>query len=68
MDSKVKAEIRKLKQKQFSRWVIIDDGTKSPKDRMFWNGTCWVGTLREAMLFADKDVTLNELIAIHRGR
>ncbi len=38
MDSKVKAEIRKLRQKWFPRWVIIDDGTKSSKERRFWNG------------------------------
>ncbi len=65
MDSKVKAEIRKLRQKWFPRWVIIDDGTKSSKERRFWNGQGWVEGLRGAMLFADKDAVLNELIAIH---
>ncbi len=67
MDSKVKAEIRKLRQKQFPRWVIIDDSTKSPNERKYWNGQGWAGTLRGAMLFADKDVVLDELITIRMG-
>lgn len=68
MESKVNAEIRRLRQDRFYRWVIIDDHTKPPRKRKFWNGERWVSGLRNAMLYAHKDVILDDLIAIHSGR
>lgn len=67
MESNARAEIRRLKQDRFPRWVIIDDADKPSADRRFWSGQDWVSELRAAMLFADKDAVVNELIAIHRN-
>ena len=61
MTSKVKPEVRRVGPKQFPRWVIIDDGTKVPSQRRFWNGMEWVEGLRNAMLFAHKHLVLKEL-------
>ena len=61
MTSKVKPEVRRVGPEQFPRWVIIDDGTQLPNQRRFWNGTGWVVGLRNAMLFARKEVVLAEL-------
>jgi len=61
MTSKVKPEVRRVGPKQFLRWVIIDDGTKVPSQRRFWNGMEWVEGLRNAMLFAHKNMVRAEL-------
>jgi hypothetical protein len=61
MTSKVRPEIRRIGLKQFPRWVIIDDGTKMPSQRKFWNGEVWVEGLRSAMFFAHKNAVLAEL-------
>ena len=61
MTSKVKPEVRTVGSKQFPRWVIIDDGTKVPTQRRFWNGTGWVIGLRNAALYAHKHLVLKEL-------
>jgi hypothetical protein len=59
MTSKVKPEIRRIGRKQFPRWIIIDGGSNGPTH--FWNGERWVEGIRNAMLFAQKDVVLMEL-------
>jgi hypothetical protein len=61
MTSKVRPEVRRVGPKQFPRWVIIDDGTKVPSQRKFWNGEGWVEGLRNATLFAHKSAVLTEL-------
>lgn len=61
MTSKVKPEVRRLGPEEFPRWVIIDDSTKVPPQRRFWNGAEWVAGLRNAALYAHKDLVLKEL-------
>jgi hypothetical protein len=61
MNSKVKPEVRRVGPDKFPRWVIIDDGTKVPTQRRFWNGTGWVEGLRNAMFFAHKNMVRAEL-------
>jgi hypothetical protein len=61
MTSKVKPEVRRVGPKQFPRWVIIDDGTRVPGQRSFWNGTEWVEEQRSAALYAHKHLVLKEL-------
>jgi hypothetical protein len=61
MTSKVKPEVRRVGPTQSPRWVIIDDGTKVPTQRRFWNGTGWVEGLRNAALYAHKHLILKEL-------
>ena len=41
--------------------MLIDDGTKAPSERRFWNGVEWVAGLRNALLFAHKNAVLEEL-------
>lgn len=60
MTSKVRPEIRRIGSKQFPRWVIIDGGSNVPNHRRFWNGEGWVEGLRNAILFAHKDLVLAE--------
>jgi hypothetical protein len=61
MTSKVKPEVRRVGRKQFPRWVIIDDRTKVRTQRRFWNGAEWVAALRNAALYAHRDLVLKEL-------
>ncbi len=61
MASGVKPEVRRVGPEQFPRWVIIDDRTKVPNQLRFWSGTGWVRGLRNAAVYAHKDVVLKEL-------
>ena len=61
MTSKVKPEIRRIGSEQFPRWVILDGSARLPTHLRFWNGEGWVEGLRNAMLFAHKNVVLREL-------
>ncbi len=64
MTEKVKPEILMVRREPFPRCVIIDGIAHDvPK---VWTGGGWANDLRKAMLFADEDSLLEQIMAIHR--
>ena len=67
MVSKQKAEIVTIGRADFPRYIIVADSDAAPKHRRFWAGQKWITQRHLALLYADRDVAVQDLAAISSG-
>jgi hypothetical protein len=67
MVSKHKAEVVSVGTAEFPRFVIVADCDAPPQRRRYWAGQKWISQSHLALLYADRNVALEDLATVSDG-
>lgn len=67
MIPKKKAKVVTVGTARFPRYIIVAESDSPPEQRWYWAGQTWIAHARRALLYADRNVALQDLVAVSAG-